>query len=502
MFTPALDLIIDATDRRAFGLLALDGTRVVPASLRAKPRLIRNDGGQARVRLCTRNLSGNRQYDDIDLSGVTVRMAISDPDQVPATGTFPLGPVAPQTSGSLIVGKRYMIRAFVSGDSFANVGASANATGNVFVATGTTPTTWTHSSSVQELTSDIAVDASYSDVQTALNATAGITALGGVTVTKLKACVYRVTFSGAFGAQAAIEGPVNAGMSPLSFVNVSRVQAGTATLHEVQIIRLVANPYCFATLATPLPVAAAAVTAIQPATSDFGAIKRLSINPLAYEGIIRFTLDGKKCQWPFNASAIQAQSVVGPQYDIVHSADQTWDFYAKDPAQDIALTVDSVAGLLVPVGVSGRISLNTVGLFERFAGTTADTITLTLEVEVQFPGEDPQTVYNGPVEDARDVIVQGDLAPATMAAIQFVASNVAATPYVFTNAITALRGGSFSLESLATTGFVAGTRYDIIIGGNLESWIFTAGAANVGDPTGQVQPLDNANFHWAKGAGY
>jgi hypothetical protein len=502
MFTPALDLIIDATDRRALGLLALNGTQVVPASLRAKPRLIRNDGGQARVRLCTRNLSGNRQYDDIDLSGVTVRMAISDPDQIPATGTFPLGPIAPQTVGPLIVGKRYIIRAFVALDNFTNVGATANATGNIFVATGTTPTTWTHGSSVQELTSDIAVDASYSDVQTALNATAGITALGGVTVTKLKAGVYKVIFSGAFGARYPIDGPVNAGMSPLSVVNTSQTQAGTATLHEVQIIRLIANPYCFATLATPLPVAAATVTPIQPATSDFGAIKRLAISPLAYEGIIRFTLDGKKMQWPYNCTRDQAQSVVGAGVAIVHSADQTWDFYAKDPSQDIALTVDSVAGLLVPVGVSGRISLNTVGLFERFAGTTEDVLTLTLEVEVQFPGEDPQTVYNGPVEIARDVIVQGDLAPATMAAIQFVASNTAATPYVFTNAITALRGGSFSLESLATTGFVAGTRYDIIISGNVESWIFTAGAANGADPTGQVQPLDNGSFHWAKGAGY
>ena len=54
-----------------------------------------------------------------------------------------LGP--DQTSGVLVVGATYVITDFIAGDDFTNVGG-VNADGSVFVATGTTPTTWTNSS--------------------------------------------------------------------------------------------------------------------------------------------------------------------------------------------------------------------------------------------------------------------------------------------------------------------------------------------------------------------
>lgn len=56
----------------------------------------------------------------------------------------------PITSGSLVVGKLYKINTFVAGDDFSNVGGT-NETGNVFTATGTTPTTWTNSSALQDV---------------------------------------------------------------------------------------------------------------------------------------------------------------------------------------------------------------------------------------------------------------------------------------------------------------------------------------------------------------
>lgn len=60
---------------------------------------------------------------------------------------------APQTSGVLVVGRPYRIHTFVAGDSFTNVGAASNATGVDFIATGTTPTTWTNSSVLTPMTS-------------------------------------------------------------------------------------------------------------------------------------------------------------------------------------------------------------------------------------------------------------------------------------------------------------------------------------------------------------
>jgi len=49
------------------------------------------------------------------------------------------------TSGLLIEGQTYYIASYVAGDDFTNVGGT-NETGNTFVASGTTPTTWTNSS--------------------------------------------------------------------------------------------------------------------------------------------------------------------------------------------------------------------------------------------------------------------------------------------------------------------------------------------------------------------
>lgn len=52
------------------------------------------------------------------------------------------------TSGTLVVGETYKIVLFVAGDDFTNVGGT-NVTGNIFTATGTTPTTWTNSSQLR-----------------------------------------------------------------------------------------------------------------------------------------------------------------------------------------------------------------------------------------------------------------------------------------------------------------------------------------------------------------
>jgi hypothetical protein len=52
------------------------------------------------------------------------------------------------TSGTLTVGLYYQIVTFVAGDNFTNVGAGSNASGVIFKATGTTPTTWSNGSTV------------------------------------------------------------------------------------------------------------------------------------------------------------------------------------------------------------------------------------------------------------------------------------------------------------------------------------------------------------------
>jgi hypothetical protein len=54
----------------------------------------------------------------------------------------------PLYTGSLVIGHQYTINNYNAGDDFTNVGAAANSTGVTFIATGTTPTTWTNNSAL------------------------------------------------------------------------------------------------------------------------------------------------------------------------------------------------------------------------------------------------------------------------------------------------------------------------------------------------------------------
>jgi hypothetical protein len=53
-------------------------------------------------------------------------------------------------SAPITIGRTYIILTYVAGDDFTNVGAGSNAAGVQFVATGTTPTTWTNGSVLVE----------------------------------------------------------------------------------------------------------------------------------------------------------------------------------------------------------------------------------------------------------------------------------------------------------------------------------------------------------------
>ena len=63
------------------------------------------------------------------------------------------------TSGSLVIGNVYVIDVFVTGDNFTNVAnvlsGTVNVSGCIFIATGTTPTTWTNGSSLRQTRTDI-----------------------------------------------------------------------------------------------------------------------------------------------------------------------------------------------------------------------------------------------------------------------------------------------------------------------------------------------------------
>lgn len=72
-----------------------------------------------------------------------------------------------QTSGTLVDGAVYEITTFVSGDDFTNLGAHNNESGQVFMATGTTPTTYTNGSTLTRLSTGVSIEQcrpTYNDV--------------------------------------------------------------------------------------------------------------------------------------------------------------------------------------------------------------------------------------------------------------------------------------------------------------------------------------------------
>lgn len=173
------------------------------------------------------------------IAGSTIRYAIGVPGLGPTGGTFWLG-FGSATSGLLTSGKRYQIQTFVAGDVFTNVGAASNATGVVFTATGTTPTTWTNGSTLIEITTDLSYAIAAADLQTALNALASIAAAGNVAVSGT-APNWLVQFNNV-GSRATMAGD-GTGLLPDGQCYVSEIQSGTTTVRERQHVRLLRKPF-------------------------------------------------------------------------------------------------------------------------------------------------------------------------------------------------------------------------------------------------------------------
>jgi len=150
----------------------------------------------------TSNIFSGRIYRSVVFNRA---LSASDVTELITTGVNPAdqwGTQTGQTSGTLVASKRYRITTYVSADSFTNVGAASNATGVEFVATGTTPTTWTNASTLNRIGGlvdlDFTVGAGYQATDRSTNALHG-TLFNGVefTVPKRMAVLYATTSTAA-----------------------------------------------------------------------------------------------------------------------------------------------------------------------------------------------------------------------------------------------------------------------------------------------------------------
>lgn len=403
--TPTLDLLVNLRDRNGQGLLVDFNSQ--GTNQQGLGTLFRNDGESLRFRALVPSVTGVRLWDYVDLSTAAVRIGVGLPDQLPTSGTFYLEVGAAKTSGVLVSGKRYEIRTFVTGDDFTNLGAAGNASGVTFTATGTTPSVWSHASTLYEITADLAYNETAANVQTALNATAVITAAGGVVVTNPVAGKYRVTFNNA-GAQVLLGWNAD-NLAPDSIVGVSRLATGSAGKREIQALALLQLPYCYTELSTALDEAGAVVTPVQTGDSTHPDIQSILLSPTPYDGTWSALIGGTTYNFAWNETQAAMQAKLGGARVVTHEDGSFfWQIATVANGAGTAITCD-VARLSVPIGVSGALATNTSGMLAAFDAAGSDSLTLIFEVEIQFPGEQPNTPLHLSVTITRDVINAGTM---------------------------------------------------------------------------------------------
>lgn len=218
--------------------------------------------------------SSARVFEPRDITGWSMRAALGQGFALPTDGTWFVRSGIALTAGLLTNAKRYEIINFVAGDVFTNIGAASNATGIVFTATGTTPTTWTNGSELQEVTADIVYNPTETQIQTALDGTAWETAAGGITVDGEDG-FFHFTFVTA-GVRVQMSG--NTGnLAPLSIADFGTLLEGTTTRAEVQILRLVQNPAAYVSLTIASDSPAAGVIVVQAGGGGLNAKYRVSL---------------------------------------------------------------------------------------------------------------------------------------------------------------------------------------------------------------------------------
>jgi hypothetical protein len=290
-------------------------------------------------------------------------------------------------------------------------------------------------------------------------------------------------------------------LSPLSVGMASLVQNGTDDLQQIELIQLQQNAHVFNVLADSLPSAGSVITHPQVGTSEKPDIQRVKLDPAPYDGTFDLTYDDTTYpSVPFDITGRALQALLGANYVVTRKESHAWELRSTDNRMIDPATVE-VTNLVVPKGVRGTLGLNTMAIWLLFASSTEKIKTLTLEVQLVAPGEDPQTAFQAPVETSRNVINLATLHAATTLGLQSAYTalfgGIAAT---WTTAITGLTGGGAALDAVPTVSLALGARYDFTLNGAIRSFVLVAGAADPTDPTGQVAPLDyNAgsnNKHW------
>lgn len=375
------------------------------------------------------NLFPSQPFTYVDPGASTLQMALGNLNQ-PSTGETGsvIDPNTRATSGTITNEARYYIEDYNSGDDFVNVGGT-NATGNIFTASGTTPTTWTNSSSLVQIADAIDYNATASVFQAAIR-TKLTTNYSAATVTETNGgpwTIDRVTA----GDIDPLEG-LGTSLTPDSFVKIETLRDGTAAYSMRQRVRFIQRPAAYVDVSDNFATASATITekrAGAPAVAN--AIWRIAISSTTYGGVyeIASTKLGvaqnvvrATAPIPFGASADEIETIINAGFGTDNEVTVT---VIDDFTIDITFTGANVTLKDIDVvtivdtellGIQGWLAhwnLNTSGASDLLGNEES----VTTDFEIQITDGDGETVT--PYQNTATILRAELISPTTSGATEF-----------------------------------------------------------------------------------
>jgi hypothetical protein len=276
-----------------------------------------------------------------------------------------------------------------------------------------------------DTTSALNATASASEVQTALNALASVTAEGGLTVTKVSNS-FRIVWNTASVTSNQLSYSFNE-LYPTSSIGINKTKTGSVSPAQKQIyqIHIKQSPVANITSFVNQDVPAVSVSQIHaPAFTGDVKVWRVSILPQPKNGsfLIGFSEglnEYKTDAIDINSSADTVRTKLSSAYDanwnVVKSGTNQWDISTSETAVfNVVVSDGGVVGFSSKYGV---LDLNTAELEDMLAGELSTEATL--EVQLETDGtrttviQQQVTVLNDLIDDASYNIVQwGNYLPA------------------------------------------------------------------------------------------
>jgi len=405
-----LDLYIDT----ASGSL-IDGGSVVGGAL---PTLTRNDTYTLRLRLLEKQPNGS--FDDLDLTGSSLKAAIGNIEEAPTSGSFKLN---------------------INGVTSSAIPFNATAL-SVYTA-------------ISNNVSTVALYGSDTYGSYLLTATQPNTAMS-------------------FGSEAFT-------LFPTSSVLVGTRRNPVTSVEAQQVVRLVRNPIVYADTFTTAPTTGEIVlTKLQDGSASLNETYELTVGPRVLGGsyALAFGATATTAIELFT-TAVSVQAAISSGINTITSNCSVIDngksgyiisFTGRFGLTNIttALTLDSTGVNFIPFQQT-TLTINTAEVEDAFADSGESTITPTIEIEFTQGGT-PKTVYQGDVTIRKDLITAGSTVPGAQAA--YYTKSEADALFINTSCGGINTSGRALLDSTSVTSLHYGNRtLNDYLGNSALTWV-------------------------------